>query len=92
MGLILGALLALLLLTLVAYVQLQLARFTKPGARILLTRLFLFLVAAAFGWTAAANVEGALEQSIAFLIGFGIVHIPAAVILFIKSKRGEGKS
>jgi hypothetical protein len=29
---------------------------------------------------------------LAFLIGFGAVHFPAAFILFVKGRRGSGKS
>lgn len=86
------ALLAALLLVIVAYVQKQIPAFTKGGAKIALARALLMLVGIGFGLTVALYVQGTLLQLLAFLVGFGIVHVPAAIILFVKGRRGEGKS
>lgn len=86
------ALLALPLMGVVIYVQRQIPRFTKPGMRVGLTRLLLALVGIGFGLIGAAEMREGFPQLAAFLIGFGVVHIPAALILFIKRKRGEGRT
>lgn len=86
------AILALLLLAAAGYVQKQIPVYTKGGTRILVALAILVLVGVAFGLTVAAYVTGDLPKSLTFIIGFGIVHLPAAIVLFIKGKRGEGKS
>jgi hypothetical protein len=92
MEMALQAILALLLVTAAGYVQRRIPVFTKGRGKTLMTRAILLLGGIGFGLTSAAYVSGYLPQLLAFLIGFGLVHMPAAVILFIKSKRGEGKS
>jgi len=86
------ATLALLLLAAAAYAQKQIPVFTKGRTNIRIARAILILVGIAFGLTAAAYVRSDLPKLLAFAIGFGIVHVPAAIVLFIKGKRGEGKS
>ena len=54
--------------------------------------MVLLLVGVLFGWIGTLAEADMLRQILRFIIGFGIVHIPAAVILFIKSQRGAGKS
>lgn len=92
MDMLLPALSALLLLAAAAYVQSQVPAYTRGGTRIALTRGLLAVVGIGFGLTCAAYVSGRLPQILAFAIGFGLVHMPAAIILFIKGRRGEGKS
>lgn len=93
MELILTVLAALLLLTLAAYAQLQIPRFTKrSGGRVFMTRALLIVVGIGFGLVGAAQYDVSLWKWLAFLVGFGLVHLPAAVILFIKRERGTGKS
>jgi hypothetical protein len=47
----------------------------------------------ALGYVAAASSRGTgLEMLLAFLAGFGLVHAPAAIILFFKRVRGEGRT
>jgi uncharacterized protein YacL len=92
MEILLAAILALCGLAAAAYVQMRVPVFTKGSTRITIARAILLLVGMAFGLTIAAYLEGRLLQVLAFLIGFGVVHMPATVILFIKGKRGEGKS
>jgi uncharacterized membrane protein YdfJ with MMPL/SSD domain len=84
--------LALLLMATAFHVQKQVPVFTKGRTRIMIARTILMVVGIAFGLTAAAHVHGHLPQLLAFLIGFGMVNAPAAIVLFIKGKRGEGKS
>jgi hypothetical protein len=83
---------ALLLITGALYAQGQIPRYTRGSGRIMLTRALLIIVGIAFGWLGTYEVAGRVPQVLAFLIGFGLVHLPAAVILFIKSRRGAGKS
>lgn len=81
-----------LLLLIVAYAHRQIGIFTQGSANILVARLLLLVVGGVFGWLGAVGESGELHTLLRFLIGFGIVHIPAAVILFIKHQRGAGKS
>jgi hypothetical protein len=84
--------LAGLLLFLAIYVHRRIAVFTLGSANIFVARLVLLVVGVLFGWIGAAAEGETLRQVLRFTIGFGIVHIPAAVILFIKGQRGAGKS
>ena len=45
-----------------------------------------------FGYASARRVVEPLQMALAFLVGFGAVHVPAAIILFIKQSRGSAKS
>jgi uncharacterized membrane protein YgaE (UPF0421/DUF939 family) len=92
MGILMQGILALLLLAGAMYVQKQLPVFTKGRTNVMITRTILVLVGVGFGWTGASYVYGQLPQLLAFTIGFGMVHMPAAIVLFIKGKRGERKS
>lgn len=86
------ALAAALLLAVAIYAQRQIGNFTKGAARIAATRVILGAVGIAFGLVSAGKVEGALSETLVFLMGFGLVHVPAAFILFIKRRRGSGKT
>lgn len=92
MNLVLQTILTLLLLTAVAYVHRQIPVFTKGRGKKRTAHAILILVGIAFGLTRTAHAVGEFSQIMAFLVGFGLVHLPAAIILFIKSRRGEGKS
>lgn len=82
---------ALVLITLAGYVHLQIPKYTRSG-RVGWTRLLLVVVGLGFGWISMGRYGTVPQQWLAFLIGFGLVHFPSAVILFIKSRRGVGKS
>ena len=83
---------AAILMAIAGYAQYRI-RFHTIGSRIAMLRGVLALVGIAFGYvtTAASGAQG-LTALFAFLAGFGIVHVPAALILFFKSLRREGKS
>lgn len=83
---------AAVLLAAAAYAQWSVARLTVYS-RVWGTRLLLALVGCAIGFLGAhmAMVRGAPAFAV-FLIGFGIVHVPAAIVLLLKAKRGEGRS
>jgi len=88
----LQGILALLLLAAAGYAQYRVPFHTVSAARANLVRAVLTLVGLALGYVAtfyASDTPGAI---VAFLTGFGIVHLPAAVILFVKHGRGSGKS
>jgi hypothetical protein len=86
-------LLALLLLTVAGYVQYRIPFHTAGRSKVALTRAMLVAVGIAFGFTSAAvYVNDPHLAVLAFMIGFGLVHAPAAFILFFKTGRGEGKS
>ena len=92
MEIVLASLFALAMVAVAGYVHRQVPRFTRGSARVMAVRALLVAVGSAFGATAAFQVKGGWWQTIAFITGFGMVHVPAAVILFIKTRRGAGKS
>lgn len=86
------ALAAALLVAAAIYAQRQIGNFTKGSSRIAATRLILGAVGIVFGLVSAGKAEGALSETLVFIVGFGLVHVPAALILFIKRRRGSGKT
>lgn len=83
---------AILLLAVALYAHRQIAFFTQGSANIFVVRSILLIVGMLFGWISTVDNGSPLVTLLRFLIGFGVVHIPAAVILFIKGQRGAGKS
>ncbi len=60
------------------------------GARLALLRVFLLGSGALFGHAAAAALGASgLYYTLVFVVGFGLVHVPAATILFIKDARAK---
>jgi hypothetical protein len=92
MEIFLLTILAALALIIAAYAHKMIPLFTKRGSKVVITRAILILVGIGFGLTGMAYVQGAILQALVFLINFGIVHIPAAIVLFVKSRRGEPRS
>ena len=93
MATILSALLAALLLALAAYAQLRIPDFTAGRGRSVAARAALAFTGLAFGYVATLRFGNAdVPPLVVFLAGFGLVHVPAAMILFIKRRRGSGKS
>jgi hypothetical protein len=85
--------LAALVLLAAFYAQHQLPRFTANARAALLMRAGLVVVGLVFGYVAADNFSAAgLPGLLTFLIAFGAVHVPAALILLIKRTAGAGKS
>lgn len=82
-----------LLLGIAAYAQWQLPHFVLQESRALAVRLLLVFLGVAVGimmgrtWPGPDAVPAPL-----FFIGFGLVHVPAALILFLKRQRGEGRT
>jgi hypothetical protein len=75
-----------------AYAQQRIPRYTAGRWRVMFTRAVLLIVGIGVGCVSASYVSDPLVASLAFVIGFGAVHVPAAVILFIKHERGAAKS
>lgn len=92
MQLLLMGIFAVVMLAAAVYAHRELPVFTRGSANIMTARLVLLIVGALFGWLGAAAYEEPAGQILRFCIGFGMVHVPAAVILFIKGRRGAGKS
>jgi hypothetical protein len=93
MNIFLSFVIAALLMACAAYAQVRIPRFTAGLSRIVLTRTVLIVVGIGFGYVAASPyANDRLMAVLAFLIGFGAVHFPAAFILFVKRERGAGKS
>ena len=72
------------------YAQYRIPFHTRGTGKRAFAHLLLIAVGAGFGWVTATvytETQGS-ERLFAFLTGFGVVHVPAAVILFIKRERG----
>ena len=75
------------------YAQQQIPRYTASPRAALLTRAGLIVLGLVFGYVAADNFSAADAPGLlTFLIGFGAVHVPPALILSIKRAAGAGKS
>ena len=84
---------AALVLTAAVYAQRQIPRYVANPRAALLTRAGLIVLGVVFGYVAADNLSEAGNPGLlTFLIGFGAVHVPAALILFFKHAAGAGKS
>lgn len=93
MNFFLMTVLALVALAAAGYAQLAIPRFTAGPAKATLTRAILIVVGLASGYVGAASYGTDLLLAVlAFLIGFGTVHVPAALILLIKREGRTGKS
>ena len=84
---------AVVVLAAAAYAQTHIGRFTRSVRASLLTRLGLAVLGLVFGYVAADNfAQAEAPVFLTFLIGFGAVHVPAALILLIKRAAGAGRS
>jgi hypothetical protein len=84
--------LAAVLLPLTVYAQRDIGRFTAAPAAAALARGGLLAVGGALGYIATQVAETSLLAFLYFAIGLGLVHVPAALILFMKRAGGAGKS
>jgi hypothetical protein len=85
-------LLALAALVAAGYAHLRLARFTAGPINRALSHVLLVFIGCAGGYIGMRMVAEAGLGWTAFLLGFGVAHVPAACILALKGLRGEGKS
>jgi hypothetical protein len=84
---------AALVLAASIYAQLRIPRYTASPLAALLMRAGLIVLGLVLGYVAADNFSDAgVPPLLTFLIGFGAVHVPAALILFFKHAGGAGKS
>jgi hypothetical protein len=89
---LMAAVAATVALAAAVYVQLRLPLFTAGPARLITARLILFAVGVGCGYVGAQMYRDPVAAVLAFIIGFGVVHLPATGILFLKGQRGEGRS
>lgn len=85
--------LAAVLLLAAIYAHLQIPRYTAGTAKI--ARAVLIVVGLGLGVVSAviyAEEGGRASALLAFVIGFGVVHVPTAIILLLKRARGTGRS
>lgn len=93
MHLIVPILFAVFFVALAAYAHWLLPRYTAGKTRLRLTRAILIATGLAFGYVSATlSTTDPITRTLAFLIGFGVVHAPAAVVLYVKKARGSGKT
>jgi hypothetical protein len=83
---------ALILVAAAAYAQHRVRFHTAGRRRVLLARGVLAAVGVALGYVLASYAPDGALSIVAFVEGFGLVHFPAAVILFLKRARGEARS
>ena len=75
------------------YAQLRIPEFTAGTAKAMLTRSVLALAGLGVGYVSVTQHPGhPLVELLEFILGFGVVHVPAALILFFKGQRRAGKS
>jgi hypothetical protein len=87
-----AALAALFSAFVVCYAHYEIPHFTLGFARREVAHGALLVVAFGFGVVCASVPDLPVPRWLAFAAGFGIVHVPAAAILFIKRMRGSGLS
>jgi hypothetical protein len=88
----LAAMLAALFLAVAFYAQMRLADFTATLGKLWTVRSVLIAIGVGCGYVGAAIYREPVAQALAFLIGFGVVHLPASAIVLMKGLRGEGPS
>jgi hypothetical protein len=84
--------LAALLLAAAAYAQLGIGALTAGRSKVVLTRSVFAAVGIAMGYVASRYAGEGAAAWLAFVQGFGIVHVPAAIILVLKRARRERPS
>ena len=77
------------LLALAMWVHWQVPAYTARGSNIVFTRAILVVVGIGFGAVSASHAQFPL---LTFLVAFGFVHLPAAIILFVKRHMHAGRS
>jgi hypothetical protein len=74
------------------YAQRHLPRYVAGAGRARILRGVLIVSGLAVGSLAMTYATQPMVAVLAFLSGFGAVHVPAAVILFLKRASGAGRS
>ena len=83
---------AAVLLAVTIYAQHRIGAYTASPRNAMLTRAVLAVVGVALACVAVLSAPTAIPAPILFVQAFGLVHLPAAIILFFKRARGEGRS
>jgi hypothetical protein len=87
-----SAVLTFLALATAIYAQRQIPRFTATRASTIAARGILAIVGLGCGYVGATLAGEDLGPISAFVVGFGAVHVPAALILLFKRAGDAGKS
>lgn len=82
----------LLAIAVACYAHYQIPAFTKGSGHRAVAHAVLVVVGCGCGAVGFWLPGLAAPRWLAFVIGFGVVHVPAAAILFIKYLRGSGQS
>ena len=93
MDLVLMVALACVLMATALYAHTRIGRFTAGKFNAIAAHGILVVVGMAAGAVGALNYRA--EPPLALLsmfVGFGVVHVPAAIILFFKQQRHSGKT
>ena len=83
---------AVVLCAVAAFAQWRIAGFTATPARTWLTRAILLALGVGVGLVSMRAMQPAGDAIVWFLIGFGVVHVPPALVLLLKGLRGEQPS
>lgn len=84
-------LLAMIGIVAVGYTHGYLSQFVRGRTRVLGLRAFLVVLGAGVG-VVMMGMPGSESGMLGFVIGFGLVHVPPALVLVLKRWRGEGRS
>jgi hypothetical protein len=83
---------AVLVCAVAAFTQWRIGDFTATRARTWLTRAILVALGVGVGLASVRAMPSDGNTIVWFLLGFGIVHVPPALVLLIKQLRGEQPS
>jgi len=83
---------AVLVSAVAGFAQWRIADFTATRARAWLTRAILVTLGVGVGLASVRTMPSDGNAIVWFLLGFGIVHVPAALVLLLKQLRGEQPS
>lgn len=85
------AVLAVLAVAAAGYAHYRLSFHTASVTQLWVGRWVLLAIGIGFGWVVSTTYYPAtgVARVLVFLSSFGVVHVPAAVILFIKRQRKE---
>lgn len=76
-----------------AYAQARIPDFTAGRAKVTMTRIVLVVVGLAVGYLGLiAYPDNRVVGVLSLIVGVGVVHTPAALILFLKAQRRSGRS
>ena len=83
---------AVVLCAIAALAQWRIGDFTATRARTWITRAVLLALGVAVGLASVRAMPSDGNAAVWFLMGFGVVHVPAALVLLLKQLRGEQPS